>query len=336
VLITVLYVLGLGRVQISRRSPALATATLLQENLEVGEAATGPEPSQRELLESFSYLSRHPGDRMYLGIPELSRTPSITFVVKGEIKKTDLIVWPESPAPFQEDEPVFRQAMSALAREANAPVIVGNVAMKQSDGNRRGYVLYNSASFISPNGEFAGRYDKIHLVPFGEYVPFREMFFFAQSLLHEVGTFTPGARRPLFATNGHRYGTFICYESIFGDEVREFVRDGADVLINISNDGWYGDTSAPWQHLNMARMRAIETHRWVLRSTNTGVTASIDPYGRVVEAAPRHIRTSIRVGFGYEQELTFYTRHGDLFAYLCALITAGALVRGFRGSFAVN
>jgi apolipoprotein N-acyltransferase len=107
--------------------------------------------------------------------------------------------------------------------------------------------------------------------------------------------------------------------------MREYADLGADVLVNISNDGWYGDTSAAWQHLNMVRMRAIENHRWVLRATNTGVTVSIDPYGRVVMAAPRHIRTSLRVGFNYEHDVTFYSRHGDLFAYLCALVTTAGL-----------
>ena len=106
------------------------------------------------------------------------------------------------------------------------------------------------------------------------------------------------------------------------DEVRQYARMGADVLVNISDDGWYGDTSAAWEHLNMVRMRAIENHRWVLRATNTGVTAAIDPYGRVVTSAPRHIRTSLRVGFNYEHDVTFYSAHGDLFAYFCALMTA--------------
>ena len=134
-----------------------------------------------------------------------------------------------------------------------------------------------------------------------------------------------GTQRTVFAYRGHRYGTFICYESIFGDEVRQFVKHGADVLVNISDDGWYGDTSAAWQHLNMVRMRAIENHRWVLRATNTGVTAAIDPYGIVTAAAPRHIRTSLHAGFGYEHDMTFYTVHGDIFAYLCALVTIVAL-----------
>jgi apolipoprotein N-acyltransferase len=129
----------------------------------------------------------------------------------------------------------------------------------------------------------------------------------------------------VFPTGGHTYGTFICYESVFGDEMRQYARMGADVLVNISDDGWYGDTSAAWEHLNMVRMRAIENHRWVLRATNTGVTAAIDPYGRVVVSALRHRRTSLRAGFDYEHDVTFYSAQGDLFAYLCALVTAGGL-----------
>lgn len=336
VVIIVLYVFGLRRIQSPGRSAATATATLVQENLEVGAAARGPEPPEQELLESFSYLSRHPSERMYLGIPELPHTPSVRFMTKPKPRDSNLIVWPESPAPFEENDPAFRAAMTSLARESGTPIIAGNIGMDRTTENARGYFLYNSASFISPQGEFAGRYDKMHLVPFGEYVPFKELFFFAQSLLHEAGTFDAGKRRALFAVNGHQYGTFICYESIFGDEVRQFVREGADALVNISNDGWYGDTSAPWQHLNMVRMRAIENHRWILRATNTGVTASIDPYGRVVEAAERHVRTSIRVGFGYEHDLTFYAAHGDLFAYLCALVTIAAAGFSLWRKFAVD
>jgi apolipoprotein N-acyltransferase len=137
--------------------------------------------------------------------------------------------------------------------------------------------------------------------------------------------FVPGKHRLVFTTGGQTYGTFICYESIFGDEIRQYENMGAGVLVNISDDGWYGDTSAAWEHLNMVRMRAIENNRWVLRATNTGVTASIDPFGRVVMAAPRHIRTSLRVGFDYKHDVTFYAAHGDLFAYLCALVTSAGL-----------
>jgi apolipoprotein N-acyltransferase len=341
VIFVVLYVLTLRRIEAPGDTATAVHATLVQENLEVGAANIGPQPTTQELLESFSYLSRYPSAQFLLGIPELPGTQTVFLIRQrpaaegGDSKaptpsSTDLIVWPESPAPFQENDQQFRTAMSSLAREANAPIIVGNIGIDRSSENARGYDLFNSASFVTARGEFAGRYDKMHLVPFGEYVPFKQVFFFAKNLLAEVGTFDAGQHRTVFTSGGHHYGTFICYESIFGDEVRQFVKEGAEVLVNISNDGWYGDTSAPWQHLNMARMRAIENHRWVLRATNTGVTASISPFGRVIATAPRHIRTSIRVSFAYEHDLTFYAAHGDLFAYGCALITAIALAFSLR------
>jgi apolipoprotein N-acyltransferase len=336
VVFVVVYVAVVREAATPQNIQATHTAVLLQENLEVGAAAKGPEPSAQELLESFSHLSRYPAARWYLGIPEMKGTHiGFSEQLLGPVSP-DLIVWPESPAPFQEDDPQFHQAISSLARQANSPMIVGNVAIERTSENARGYYLFNSAAFVTPQGEFAGRYNKMHLVPFGEYVPFKQLFFFAQNLLHEAGTFDAGGTRTLFTVNGHRYGTFICYESIFADEVREFVHNGADMLVNISNDGWYGDTSAPWQHLNMARMRAIENHRWVLRATNTGVTASIDPTGRVVMAAPRHVRTSIQVRFGYEKDLTFYAAHGDWFPWLCSLVTGATLLWSLRSKFAVN
>ena len=238
---------------------------------------------------------------------------------------TALVVWPEAPNDFFERDPVFRGALSSLAQTVHAPVIVGDIGADPDRVRQEGYHLYNSAEFIGRDGGLAGRYDKMHLVPFGEYTPYKSLFFFAGSLLQDVGTFEPGTSRKVFHSDGHTYGTFICYESVFPDEVRRFVELGADVLVNISDDGWYGDTSAAWEHLNMVRMRAIENHRWVLRATNTGVTAAIDPYGRVVTAAPRNQRTSVRVAFDYEHDITFYAAHGDWFAYLCSVVTVVAV-----------
>ena len=313
------------------------TATLLQENLDVGEAAeVQPAETEAQMLEQFSALSRRPSGALLRGMPEVAGTrpirdarplplqlPKGSTSLDDAFRPTDLVVWPESPAPFKEGEPAFRAAMGTLARQMGAPVIVGNIGIDRSGGRR--VETYNSASFIRPDGSFGGRYDKMHLVPFGEYVPYKELFFFAGSLLAEVGTFEPGVKRGVFSSGGHTYGTFICYESIFGDEIREFSKMGADVLINISNDGWYGDTSAPWQHLNMVRMRAIESHRWVLRATNTGITSVIDPDGRVLFSAPRHVRTAIRVPFGYEHDVTFYAQHGDWLPWGCAVASVAAV-----------
>lgn len=341
VAIVVLYIVSARRLQEEPvQNGTSAIATLVQENLEVGTVApkAGPPLTISQELETYSDLSLHPEMNYCLGIPELPSTKCVRVTpVAGQAAgtaATDMIVWPEAPNEFIEIDPSlratissmqFQKAMSNLARTAGAPIIVGSIGIDADTGVERGYGQYNSADFIAPDGSFAGRYDKMHLVPFGEYTPYKRLFFFAGSLLEDVGLFYPGKRRTVFTTAGHTYGTFICYESVFADEVRQYADMGADVLVNISDDGWYGDTSAAWEHLNMVRMRAIENHRWVLRATNSGVTAAIDPYGRVVIAAPRHIRTSLRVGFDYEHDVTFYSAHGDLFAYFCSLVTAGGL-----------
>ena len=349
VAIVLLSLVFLRRIQPPILEQTSASATLVQENLEVGAEAAkaGPPLTMSERLQAFSELSLFPpAGGACDGIPELPGTRCADPVSEQQgagsgstrfFLPTDLIVWPEAPNDFFEIDPAlranvsgqqFHAAVASLARTARAPVIVGGIGIDADPQVKRGYDQYNSADFIAPDGRFVGRYDKMHLVPFGEYTPFRKLLFFAGSLLQDVGLFDPGKHRTVFATGGHTYGVFICYESVFADEVRQYTRMGADVLVNISDDGWYGDTSAAWEHLNMARMRAVENHRWVLRATNTGVTAAIDPYGRVVASAPRHIRTSIRVRFDYEHDVTFYSAHGDLFAYFCALVTACGLGLG--------
>ncbi|HZQ91725.1 MAG TPA: apolipoprotein N-acyltransferase [Terriglobales bacterium] len=251
-----------------------------------------------------------------------------------------LIVWPETPAPFYDTDPRFRDAVSGLARRANAYVLVGSVGVRtMTQHGQQGAAggnpvpvsstrVLNSAALVGPNGEWVARYDKVHLVPFGEYVPFRPLFAFAEKLTKEVGDFSRGSERRVLDLGGRKVGAFICYESVFPDEVRQFTKNGARLLVNISNDGWFGESGAPGQHLNMARMRAIENQRWLLRDTNTGITASIDPYGRVVARAPRGERLTLQAPYALISEVTFYTAHGDWFAWTCAIIAlAGLLVR---------
>jgi apolipoprotein N-acyltransferase len=335
--IVLLYATTLRHLQARRLEPTSAVATLVQENLAVG-ATAGLQLSRAEMLKAFSELSLFPPTIQACdGIPEVASTQcGATSTAEQEkiftryLAPTQLIVWPEAPNGFFDADPEFRDSISRLARAARAPVIAGTIGVTPNHSVTRGYDLYNSADFILPDGTFAARYDKMHLVPFGEYVPYRKVFFFAGSLLQDVGLFDAGKKRTVFTGGGHTYGTFICYESVFGNEVREYARIGADVLVNISDDGWYGDTSAAWEHLNQVRMRAIENHRWILRATNTGVTAAIDPYGRVTTAIPRHIRSSLRAGFNYERDITFYTAHGDLFAWFCVAVTFAALGASIR------
>ena len=244
-------------------------------------------------------------------------------VPRGASSTTDepsLIIWPESPAPFFIDDPRLRPWLTTIARDSNSYMVVGSVGTAESKVPGSDQLL-NSALVVDPQGQYVGHYDKIHLVPFGEYVPMQEYLFFAKKLTREVGDFARGTDRKVFDINGTRVGVFICYESIFPGEVRQFTANGAQVLINISNDGWYGNTGAPFQHLQMARMRAIENHRWILIATNNGVTASIDPYGRVVKKLPRNVRSVLMAPFSPQIETTFYVRNGDVFAWICVVIS---------------
>jgi apolipoprotein N-acyltransferase len=285
---------------------ATHSAVLLQENLSVGAASRLEAPmSEQEKFRVFGELSRNP--------------------VGATGARQDLIVWPEAPADFNTSDPVFNADLSALARSTDTPVIAGTLGIDLDPNAERGYHAFGSAAVFDRDGTSLGRYDKIHRVPWGEYVPYKDLFSFAGKLIANAGDLEAGTRHTLFALNGQQVGIFICYESIFGDEIRTFVKDGANVLVNISDDGWYGDTGAPWQHLDMARMRAIENRRWVLRDTNTGVTTAIDPHGRGVFSTPRHVRQAFAFAFDYSSELTFYTLHGDWFAWLCALIAVGFL-----------
>jgi apolipoprotein N-acyltransferase len=286
------------------------TATLVQQNIPILEPSQWTVDFFQQTLTELASTSAPP-----------SGSPS---------NEPGLIIWPESPAPFYINDPAFRRTLSDIARRNNAYVVAGVVGVRHSGRADSSSELLNSAALVGPSGEWSARYDKIHLLPFGEYVPFKRLFFFIEKISKEAGDFGRGSERKVFDLGGKKLGVFICYESIFPDEVLLFARNGAQVFANTSNDEWFGDVSAPWQHLNMARMRAIENRRWLLRSTNTGVTASIDPYGRLVAQAPRNTRTGLLAPYALVSETTFYTRHGDLFAYACAIISVAGLLVRFR------
>jgi apolipoprotein N-acyltransferase len=304
------------------KSATTATAVLVQPNLDVAGDNRWTEPGEwdRHIAE-FARLAGEQCKTYIAGIPQTG-APNGEIVCPPYPTHPDLVAWPESPAPFDEGDPRFQKALFGIARQLQAPLVVGNLGMDFSaeDGAWRDY---NSALVVGTDGARVGRYDKIHLVPYGEYIPFKELFSFAHKLTGRVSEFTRGTERKVFPLNGHRYGVFICYEAVFADEVRQFARSGAEVLVNISDDGWYGDTSAPWQHLNMVRMRAIENRRWILRDTNNGVTAVIDPYGRVRQSIPRHQTDALPAQYGFRDDVTFYTAHGDVFGWACVLLGFG-------------
>lgn len=225
-----------------------------------------------------------------------------------------IAVWPEVPAPlYYQDDPRFRNLMDNLARESRAYLLIGVVA--HTGDNRP----LNSAQLIGPSGFPLTRYDKVNLVPFGEFVPW-PFGLLANKVSTEVGDFAPGTKAIVSPVAGHQIGTFICYESVFPNFVRQFVAGGAQVLFNISNDGWFGRSAAREQHLRIVRMRAAENRRWILRSTNDGITATIDSAGRLRGTLPRYERATSYTGFSYISDKTIYTRFGDWFALLCATI----------------
>jgi len=277
-----------------------AYATLVQQNVPIKRQWTFTE--YNTLLHELTELSRAPA-------PAADETIA------------PLIVWPESPAPFETDDRLFSETTAELARKRGSWLLAGAVALAPAVAGEPAQV-YNSALLLSPQGTVSQRYDKVHLVPWGEYIPFAWAFGFAKALTHEVGAFTSSGsgRKPLEA-GGHGYGVFICYEAVFPHEVRRFAQRGAEVFVNISDDGWFGESGAPWQHLNMARMRAVENHRWLLRSTNSGITAAVDPLGRVVAVVPRNQRLALEAPYGLNIDETVYTRYGDWFPCLCAIIS---------------
>jgi len=309
-----------GLLMKATKPPTQATAVLVQPNLSVDEDNTWNGPLWDAWMVRWQSLVHGACKPSIAGMPNSGK--SVEQGNCGDLQGA-LVLWPESPAPFHDLEPRFQAAIRGMSQ--SGPLIVGGVGMTPDpDGQRMHY--FNSATVVAQGGKTLGRYDKIHLVPFGEYVPFRQLFFFVKQLTDQLSDTGAGSGRQVFAITdakgeAHRYGIFICYESVFGDEIREFAKNGAEVLVNISDDGWYGDSSAPWQHLNMARMRAIENRRWILRDTNTGVTSVIDPYGVVRQSIARHRVDTLAAQYGFNDERTFYTQHGDWFAYACEILS---------------
>jgi apolipoprotein N-acyltransferase len=225
-----------------------------------------------------------------------------------------IVVWPEVPAPLYDYDP----NLPAIARQSNADFLAGVVSHTD-----RGTPL-NSALLISREGRFLSRYDKVHLVPFGEFVPW-PFGSIAQKVSTEAGDFASGSR----AVVANGIGTFICYESVFPNYIRQFPLAGATVLFNLSNDSWFGKTAARYQHLDIVRMRAVENARWIVRVTNNGISASIDPAGRIIKEEPSWRELADILPFGYARGTTLYARRGDWFVWLCIAFSTLSLALSF-------
>lgn len=233
----------------------------------------------------------------------------------------DLVVWPESSVPFFfQDEPQQAARIKRLARELSTSIIIGSPAFEQRNGKR---VFLNSAFMISPAGEVIGRSDKIHLVPFGEYVPLGRFLPFISKLVVGIGDFSPGERAVPLAVGQTQIGTMICAEAVFPDIGRAYVNNGARILANITNDAWFGRTSAPYQHLSIATFRAVETRTPMVRAANTGVSAIIDQNGHI-NSMTGLFTEAFRIGeVSPGSGDSIYLQIGDAAAWLCVFLTAG-------------
>jgi apolipoprotein N-acyltransferase len=246
-----------------------------------------------------------------------------------------LIIWPESSLPvYFEEEPGRAGAIRRLAREHGATLLIGSDQVErarpetpvESPDNR----FYNAAFLVQPDGSTGAVYRKMHLVPFGEYVPIQQLLFFVGPIVEAVSNFTPGDTPVLLPVGRHKISTAICYEVIYGNLMRAFVAEGSELLTTITNDAWYGRSSAAYQHWDQASMRSIENGRYLARAANTGVSGFVDPYGRVLQKSSLFEQAVLIEDVRYLQRTTIYARFGDLIAWLSLAFTVAALLANSR------
>ena len=245
------------------------------------------------------------------------------------------VIWPEASTPFYLEEDIVRgSAVRRLAREGNATLLIGSdqvepvTASAQADEVTSRY--YNAAFVVKPDGTVGAVYRKMHLVPFGEYVPLKTLLFFVGPIVESLGDFTPGRDPVLLPIGDHVASTAICYEVIYPNLIRRFVRDGSELLTTITNDAWYGRSSAAYQHWDQASMRAIEQGRYLARAANTGVSGFVDPYGRIMTKTDLFEQAILVRDLRFLNARTVYNRIGDLVAWLSLALTAAALLATWR------
>lgn len=283
---------------------------------------------------NFPEVEEYPPDWFPKNTAQLDEIAKLSLSPNAE--KPDLLVWPEAPAPFSFEDTQFAKLASNLATRFGHPFLAGVIEWKPpvdpSDRVPPGQqAAYNSAILVDPQGQRVFTYDKIHLVPFGEYEPFPLIHRVVAHLSDEVGGFHKGNKYAVGRLlNGNTFGVFICYEAIYPGEVRRFTANGAQLLLNISNDGWFGRSAAAEQHLHMVRVRAVENRRWIVRATNNGFTASVDPYGRTVQPLPPDLRAAADLPYDFRTDETIYTRFGNWFAWLCVIVSAILLALNWK------
>lgn len=241
------------------------------------------------------------------------------------------VLWPESatPLPYEQDV-AGGEAIRRLAREGKITLLIGSDQVVPVPpfvpGKPVQMRYYNAAYLIQPSGATAAVYRKIHLVPFGEYVPFKRILFFVGPLVDAVSDFSPGTEPLTLPVEGHRVSTAICYEVIYGSLIRTFVNRGSELLTTITNDAWYGRSSAAYQHWQQASLRAVEEGRYLARAANTGISGFVDPYGRILEQSEMFQSAVLADDVRFLTDRTVYSRIGDLIGWLSVALTFAALL----------
>ncbi len=241
----------------------------------------------------------------------------------------ELIVWPETSAPFFfGTDKELTAGMVSFQRQLNSYLLFGSVLAKDRKGTPKSSATRytNSALLLDKNGTITYIYDKIHLVPFGEFMPLRRLLSFVD-LTGEIGDFVPGESYTKAVTPFGSFGTLICYEIIFPGQVRKFYTNGGDFIVTITNDAWFGKTPGPYQHFSMAVFRAIENRKPVIRSANTGISGFIDSCGRILARTDLFTRTYLVSSVKTDRTLSPYTKYGDIFSYLNIIGTLLLLIR---------
>ena len=320
-----------------RRTAALVTAGVMAAVLAHGWWASSRPVAEsgrvRVALVQASVLQEEKWDPQSAWT-NLDRHLDLTRLAAAEGAR--LVVWPESAVPFLFDNsPELSTELRGLVRQRGIYLVFGNDDREGRD--ERTERFWVGAKMLTPEGDLGLRYHKIRLVPFGEYVPVQSVLTLGgrinAKVQKQIADFTPGEEAVTAMVDGHRVGAFICYEAIFPDLVRQFAAGGAELLVNITNDAWYGRTSAPHQHMAMAAFRAVENGKYLVRAANTGITAVVDPYGRVLQRTALFERTMLVRDVAFVSGSTFYARHGDVFAWSCLALAAAllALARFARG-----
>jgi apolipoprotein N-acyltransferase len=245
------------------------------------------------------------------------------------------IMWPESSTPFYFERDLVRGgAIRRLAAEAGATLLIGSDQVEPvratTDTQKPREAYYNAAFLVKPDGQVGAVYRKMHLVPFGEYVPLQSLLFFVGPIVEAVAGFSPGRDPVLLPIGTHVASTAICYEVIFPNLIRRFVADGSELLTTITNDAWYGRSSAAYQHWDQASMRSIEQGRYLARAANTGISGFVDPYGRVLEKTELFRPAILLKDLRFLTHRTIYSRTGDLVAWLSLAVVAAALLGARR------